>query len=67
VAELVGNKAIESAAIEWVMALERKAGREPRDARYERGPADIDQVTPWPVLARMPSVTVTQPLLHDVL
>jgi hypothetical protein len=25
------------------------------------------QVTPWPVLARMPSVTVTQLLLHDVL
>lgn len=40
-AELVGNKAIESAAIEWVMTLERMAGREPRDARYERGPADI--------------------------
>jgi hypothetical protein len=42
VAELVGNKAIESAAIEWVMTLERRAGREPRDARYERGPADIE-------------------------
>ncbi len=42
VAELVGNKAIESAAIEWVMALERTAGRQPRDARYERGAADIE-------------------------
>jgi Domain of unknown function (DUF3883) len=42
VAELVGNKAIESAAIEWVMMLERKAGRQPRDARYARGTADIE-------------------------
>jgi hypothetical protein len=40
--ELVGNKAIESAAIEWVMTLELSAGRKPRDARYERGPADIE-------------------------
>jgi hypothetical protein len=40
--ELVGNKVIESAAVEWVMTLERKAGRNPRDARYERGPADIE-------------------------
>lgn len=41
-AELVGNKAIESAAIDWVLALEHRAGREPRDARYERGPADVE-------------------------
>jgi hypothetical protein len=34
--ELAGNKAVESAASEWVMALERTAGRNPRDARYER-------------------------------
>ena len=40
--ELVGNKVIESAAVEWVMTLERRAGRNPRDARYERGPADIE-------------------------
>ncbi len=39
---LVGNKAVESAAIDWVMTLERMAGRNPRDARYERGPADIE-------------------------
>lgn len=40
-AEIIGNKAIESAAIDWVVTLERTAGRQPRDARYERGPADI--------------------------
>jgi len=30
-----GNKAAEDAAIAWVMAIERRAGREPRDNRYE--------------------------------
>lgn len=37
-AQLVGNKAIESAAIEWVMALSAGrggGGRVPRDARCE--------------------------------
>lgn len=34
-APLVGNKAIEAAAIEFVMELECEAGREPRDRRYE--------------------------------
>jgi hypothetical protein len=32
---LVGNRAIEDAAISYVMELERKAGREPVDRRYE--------------------------------
>lgn len=32
---LVGNRAIEDAAIEYVMDLERRAGREPVDRRYE--------------------------------
>src|ERR1022692_35459 len=40
-AELVGNKAIETAAIEWVMELERTAGRQPRDTRFAGAPADI--------------------------
>src|SRR5438045_1342256 len=40
--DLVGNKAIETAAIEWVMELERVAGREPRDTRYAGAPADIE-------------------------
>jgi len=39
--ELAGNKAIEAAAIAWVMDLEREAGREPVDTRFARGPADI--------------------------
>jgi Domain of unknown function (DUF3883) len=39
--ELVGNKAIEAAAIEWVMELERAAGREPRDTRFAGAPADL--------------------------
>jgi len=40
-AELSGPKAVEDAAIEWVMSLERAAGRRPRDTRYEGAPADI--------------------------
>jgi Protein NO VEIN, C-terminal len=40
--ELRGNKAIEDAAITWVMQLERDAGREPRDTRYRGAPADIE-------------------------
>jgi hypothetical protein len=32
---LVGNRAIEDAAIQYVMELERLAGREPIDRRYE--------------------------------
>ena len=39
---LVGNKAIEGAAIAWVMELERAAGREPRDTRHKGAPADIE-------------------------
>jgi hypothetical protein len=41
VAKLVGNEAIESAAIDWVMGLEHAAGREPRDVRYTGAPCDI--------------------------
>jgi Domain of unknown function (DUF3883) len=40
-AELAGNKAIEAAAIEWVMELERAAGRAPRDTRFAGAPADV--------------------------
>jgi hypothetical protein len=40
-AELTGNNAIESAAIEWVMTLERAAGRVPTDTRYRDSSADI--------------------------
>jgi hypothetical protein len=39
---LIGNKAIEDAAIRWVMELERSVGREPKDTRYTRSPADIE-------------------------
>jgi hypothetical protein len=39
---LVGNKAIEGAAIAWVMELERAAGRDPRDTRHKGAPADIE-------------------------
>jgi hypothetical protein len=39
--ELRGNKAIENAAIAWVMELERQAGREPQDTRHgERAHGD---------------------------
>jgi hypothetical protein len=41
VIEILGNKAIEAAAIEWVMDLERAAGRQPRDSRFTGAPADI--------------------------
>lgn len=40
--ELVGNKAIEDAAVAWVMELERDAGGAPRDTRFAGAPADID-------------------------
>jgi hypothetical protein len=40
---LIGNKAIETAAVLWVMELERAAGREPVDRRFEASfPADIE-------------------------
>lgn len=41
-ARLSGNKAIEDAAIKWVMDLERAAGRQPRGTRYVGAPADIE-------------------------
>jgi Domain of unknown function (DUF3883) len=40
-AEITGNKAVEAAAIAWVMDLERQAGREPVDTRFVGAPADI--------------------------
>jgi hypothetical protein len=40
--ELRGNKAIEDAAIAYVMEREREAGREPIDTRYSGAPADIE-------------------------
>jgi len=40
-APLVGNKAVEDAAIAWVIGLERAAGRNPRDTRRMGSPADI--------------------------
>jgi Domain of unknown function (DUF3883) len=39
---LTNNKAIEDAAIAWVMALERANGRQPQDMRYRGAPADIE-------------------------
>ena len=42
VASLTTNKAVEDAAIHWVLDLERAAGRHPRDARYAKSPADIE-------------------------
>ncbi len=39
--ELLNNRDVENAAIEWVMALERAAGREPVDVRYTRSGGDI--------------------------
>jgi hypothetical protein len=41
-AEIVGKKAIEDAAIAWVIDLERAAGREARDTRHRGAPADIE-------------------------
>ena len=38
-----GGKAVEAAAVLWVMELERDAGRSPVDRRYERGfPGDLE-------------------------
>jgi hypothetical protein len=45
VAPLVGNKAIEDAAIAFVIGLERQAGRSPQDRRYEAAfAADIESL-----------------------
>lgn len=41
VGEIRGNKAIEDAAISWVMSLEHAAGRKPIDIRYRGAPGDI--------------------------
>lgn len=34
--KISGNKAVEAAAIDWVIGLERQAGRDPIDRRYEK-------------------------------
>jgi hypothetical protein len=40
---LSGNRIIETAALMWVMEVERRAGREPVDKRSERGfPGDLE-------------------------
>lgn len=39
---VVGIKAIEDAAIAWIMELERASGRQPQDTRYRGAPADIE-------------------------
>jgi hypothetical protein len=39
--EIQGNKAIEDAAIAWVIELEQRAGRDLSDTRYRGAPADI--------------------------
>ena len=39
---LTSNKAVEDAAIAWVMELERAKGRQPQDTRYRGAPADIE-------------------------
>lgn len=41
-APLTNNKAVEDAAIAWVMELERAKGRDPKDTRYKGAPADIE-------------------------
>jgi len=42
VAELTGNKAIEDAAIKWVVELERAAGRLAEDTRYTGSAGDVE-------------------------
>jgi hypothetical protein len=42
VAEIIGNKATEDAAIAWVIQMEAATGRHPRDTRYRGAPADIE-------------------------
>lgn len=52
---LNGNKAVEDAAIAWVMELERLRGREPKDTRYRGAPADIE--SPPRLICRRPRQT----------
>jgi hypothetical protein len=42
VTEVVGNQAVEDAAVRWVLELERAAGRGARDARHTGSPADVE-------------------------
>src|SRR3954452_21260922 len=39
---LTSNRAKEDAAIAWILELEQRAGRTPRDTRYRGAPADIE-------------------------
>src|SRR3954452_20392372 len=39
---LTSNRAKEDAAIAWILELEQRAGRVPRDTRYRGAPADIE-------------------------
>lgn len=40
--ELVGNKAVEDAAVAYVLDRERAAGRIPLDSRYRGAPGDVE-------------------------
>jgi hypothetical protein len=40
--ELASNKAVEDAAIRWVIDYERDQGREARDVRYTGAPGDVE-------------------------
>lgn len=40
--EIMGNKAIEDAAIAWVIEYERSRGRDAHDSRYRGAPADVE-------------------------
>lgn len=41
-AQLTSNKAVEQAAIAWVLEIERASGRSPTDSRHRGAPADIE-------------------------
>jgi len=41
-AELVGPRAIEDAAVKWVIELEGAVGRQPQDTRHKGAAADIE-------------------------
>ncbi len=40
--EIIGNRAVENAAVAWVIDLERAAGRLPRDTRFQGAAADVE-------------------------
>jgi len=45
-AAIIGNTAVEDAAIAWVMDLERNAGRQPVDTRFAGARARADLGSP---------------------